>query len=372
MKKNCIYILLFLITIMLTGCNKNKIIAKTFTLEETFGGLLINVVILGNEEQFKEFPNLNKDLSAITNELDNLYSTTKESSLVKEINDKSGVEAVEVNDELIFVLKEAIAASEISEVDGVALYDITIAPLVDLWDINNKGFHKTWDYAEIPDDDDIKALLPLVDYKKIIINEEEKTVFLTDKGMKIDLGSILKGYAADKLKSYILNLGFKSGIINVAGNIITFGYNTTVSKDTKWNIGIQNPFASFSDPTTIGSIEKTDITAVSSGTYERYILTKEGLEYHHILDPRTGYSNFNDLVHVTILTDESIRGDSLSTTIFSLGLNDGYKLVEEMKNVEAIFITQDKEIYVTSGIINEFVYNEKVNTVGYTYKGVKK
>lgn len=370
MKKNCILFLLFLITITLTGCNVDKVTQKLFYLDETFGGLRPAIILVGNESKFRDNSNIVSELSAITNELDYLYSTTKETSYIKKINDNAGKQPVEVNDELLLILNEAIEASKLSEVDGIALYDITIAPIVDLWDINNKGYNKTWDYAEIPADADIKKLLPLIDYRNIIINEEEKTVFLAKEGMKIDLGSILKGYAADKLKALAIEKGFTSGIINVSGNLLTFGYKD--DKKVMWRIGIQTPYASYGDPTTVGYIEKSDITAVSSGIYERYILTKEGEEYHHIFDPRTGYPNNNDLMHVTILTDLSIRGDALSTTIFSLGLEKGYELVESLENVQAIFITRSKKIYVTSGIKNEFVYNEEANTIGYTYKGVLK
>ena len=380
MKKNLLIILLLFISIMVVGCkpnrdviNKpNRDVIKRFTLEPTFGGLLTEVTLLAEEEKFSEYADLRLDLSAITNELNALYSTTKNTSYIKKINDKAGIEAVKVTDEVIFILEEAIKTSELSIVGDVALYDITISPIIDLWNINELGYTKELEFAEIPNDEYIQQKLPLIGYNNIVIDKEEKTVFLSKVGMKIDLGSILKGYAADKLARYIKELGFKNGIVNVAGNLLTFGKNTLKETPENWTIGITMPYSGPGDPNRIGNLYFDNITAVSSGIYERYIRTKEGDEYHHIFDPRTGYPIDNELMHVSIFTDLSITGDALSTTIFALGLEAGYEKVESLDGVEALFITKDKEIYITSGLVGNFSFNEEVAEpkYGYSNKGV--
>lgn len=375
MKKNLLLILLLLISTMLVGCkttteNKNKNVVKSFTLDPTFGDLAITVTLLATEEKFLEFPTLREDLSVVTNELNDLYSTTEENSYIKKINDNAGVKPISVSDEVIFILEEAIKTSQISLVEDVALYDITISPIVDLWDINTYGYHKIFDYADKPKDEYIQQLLPLIGYNNIVIDKDNSTVYLSKVGMKIDLGSILKGYAADKLEVYAKSLGFISGVINVAGNVLTFGKNITMAEPANWKIGITMPYRQLGQPDRVGDVYFSNITAVSSGIYERFILTEDGTEYHHIFDPRTGYPIDNDLVHVSIFTNLSITGDALSTAIFSLGLESGYDMVESLDGVDALFITKDKEIYITKGLVNNFIFNTEVEKYGYSNKGV--
>jgi thiamine biosynthesis lipoprotein len=157
--------------------------------------------------------------------------------------------------------------------------------------------------------------------------------------MQIDLGGIAKGYIADRLKEYLVGEGVTGGIIDLGGNILCIGGKT---EQEDFKIGIRQPFADRNE--TIASVSIRDKSVVSSGVYERYIQTEDGKIYHHILDPRTGYSYENGLLGVTIISDKSVDGDGLSTTVFALGLEDGMKLVESLDGVEAAFVTEDEKV----------------------------
>jgi thiamine biosynthesis lipoprotein len=140
----------------------------------------------------------------------------------------------------------------------------------------------------------------------------------------------------------------KSAIIDLGGNVFALGNRP----DGKlWKIGIQDPFEQRGQ--IIGSIEVKDKSIVTSGIYERFI-EKDGKKYHHILNPFNGYPFDNELAGVTIVSDKSIDGDALSTTVFSKGLKGGMEFIEKIQGTEAIFVTKDKEVYITSGLKNNF------------------
>ena len=152
-----------------------------------------------------------------------------------------------------------------------------------------------------------------------------------------------KGYIADKMKDYLLEQGVESAIINLGGNVLCVGgYG-----EEPFRIGIQRPYADRSE--TVGVLEIRDLSAVSSGVYERHF-EKDGVNYHHILDPKTGYPYENGLTAVTIVSEKSVDGDGLSTTCFSLGLERGMELVNSLEHVWAMFITDDGELHYSDGM----------------------
>jgi thiamine biosynthesis lipoprotein len=166
--------------------------------------------------------------------------------------------------------------------------------------------------------------------------------------MKVDLGAIAKGYAADEVARILKENGVKHAIINLGGNVMTIGGNPN---GKPWRIGIQDPYNPRGEY--LGILPIKDKTVVTSGTYERYFI-ENGKRYHHILDPDTGYPTDNKLDSVSIITDKSIDGDGLSTSTLLLGLDEGMKLIEKLENVEAIFVTSDKQVYVSSGLKKDF------------------
>lgn len=266
-------------------------------------------------------------------EFEGRFSRTDKDSEVSRIN-AAGGEPVAVSDDTADLIRLGLKYGEISG----GRFDITIAPVVDLWDFKAKD-------PKIPDEADIKAAVEKVDYRAVEV--DGNTVTLKDPEAAIDLGGIAKGYIADRLKEYLVENGVTSAMINLGGNVLTVGGKPD---NSTWNIGIQKPFAAQGEAVT--SVPASGTSVVSSGIYERYF-KMDGKIYHHILDPATGYPVENDLWSVTILSEASTDGDGLSTACFALGLEEGMKLVEETPDTEAIFITSDEEPHYTSGLERE-------------------
>lgn len=158
--------------------------------------------------------------------------------------------------------------------------------------------------------------------------------------MSVDLGCIAKGYIADRMKEYLVSHGVESATITLGGNVLCIG---THPDGTPFHIGIQKPFADRNETMAIADIE--DLSVVTSGIYERYF-QEDGVLYHHILNPDTGYPYDNDLTSVTIISQDSADGDGLSTACFALGLQEGLKLVEAaVPKAYGIFVTKDGGVH---------------------------
>ena len=221
------------------------------------------------------------------------------------------------------------------ESDGA--FDIAIAPLTSLWDF-------TAEDPKAPDDADIQKVLPLCSSDGVTIDGQDIT--LPSDDIQFDVGAIAKGYIADRLKDFLVKKGVNSAIINLGGNVLCIG---SKPNGTPFKIGIQKPFADRNETEAVMDIAGKSV--VSSGIYER-CFKQGGKLYHHILNPQTGYPYENGLISVTIISDQSVNGDALSTTCFALGLKDGLKFAEK-KGVQAVFITEDYELHYTDGFQDE-------------------
>ncbi|HSN65976.1 MAG TPA: FAD:protein FMN transferase, partial [Fusibacter sp.] len=193
--------------------------------------------------------------------------------------------------------------------------------------------------------------------KTIVIDENEKTIFLPQKGMSLDLGAIAKGYIADRVKDLILEEGYESAIINLGGNVLTVG--TKPNSDT-WSIGVRDPESDAGS--TMGILKLEDNSIVSSGIYERFFIEGDK-RYHHLINPKVGYPEQNDMMSVSIISELSVDGDALSTTVFLLGLEAGFELVEELENIEAVFVMADRSVYITSGLGEKFILTNDNYTI---------
>ena len=265
---------------------------------------------------------------------ENMLSATRENSDIWRINHSKGT-PVDVSADTAKLLETALYYARLT--DG--RIDPTILPVASLW---NFGSDKS---PSIPDSAALEDVLSHVDYHAIQIekNSASYIVTLDDPQAMIDLGFIAKGYIADRIKSYLLSEDIASACINLGGNVVTIGNKPDGSA---FRIGIQEPFAAEGTP--IVAVELPDASLVSSGVYERYFY-QDGVLYHHILDPTTGYPVENNLAGVTILSPSSVEGDALSTTCYCLGLDAGMKLVESLEGVEAVFITKDNSLHYSSG-----------------------
>jgi len=260
-------------------------------------------------------------------------SAFKEESDISKINSKAGTTSQAVNKDTYFVVKNAVEYSQILE----GTFDPTIRPLVKLWNIGN-------DKETIPKKAKIEEALKLVNYNDVILDESNCTIMLKNKYQALDVGGIAKGFAADEVRDIFHKHKVKSALIDLGGNIFALG-----SKDdgTPWRVGIQNPFESRGD--FIGILNVKDKSIVTSGNYERYFM-KDGQRFHHIIDPKTGYPSQSKIISATIISDNSIDGDGLSTGVYILGIHKALKIIEAIKGIDAIFITEDKRVYTTSGI----------------------
>ena len=195
--------------------------------------------------------------------------------------------------------------------------------------------------AKVPTLDEIKGTLKYINYKDVEVNDSEKTVFL-NKESRYDyrLGGIAKGYTADVIAQTLKDEGVKKAIIDLGGNIYALGEK---AENTLWRIGIQNPDQTRGE--IVGSINVKDKSIVTSGIYERFI-EQDGVKYHHILSPESGYPYDNEIAGVTIISDKSIDGDALATSIFSMGITKGSEFINSQPDTEAIFITKDHKIYL--------------------------
>ena len=312
------------------SCNTKNSNSKLEPLSksEFLMGTYINLTLYDN----KDPEILDKAFNKLK-EIERLVSINETGTEVDSINDNSGISPVKVSDDTFNIIKRGLYYSNLS--DGS--FDITIGPLVKLWSI---GLPE----AKVPTEDEITDKLKYINYKNVELDENNKTVFLKEKGMMLDLGSIAKGYSADVIKNLFKENNVNSAIIDLGGNVLTVG---TKPDGSDWKIGVQDPFTQRGD--IIGTLSVNSKSVVTSGIYERFI-EKDGTKYHHILSPFTGYPYDNEIAGVTILSDSSMDGDGLSTTIFSKGVDNGLSLINSLDNIEAIFVTKDKKVYLSSGI----------------------
>lgn len=349
MKKKWIGLLLLLtvFTAGLTACKssegKNEATAvnkEPYSDEQFLIGTYVQVKIY--DEGKKDV--LKKAFDRVK-ELGDKITINQDGSEIDEINANAGVKPVKVSDDIFYLLEQAYDYSE----DSAGGFDMAIGAITQLWRI---GF----DDARKPAQEEIDTALKLVDYHKVKLNKKDKTVFLEEKGMKIDLGAIAKGYITDEVVKVLKDNGVTTAIVDLGGNVYVLGHSPR-GADEPWKVGIQDP--NEARGTILGTIQETNKTLVTSGIYERY-LEVDGVKYHHLFDPATGYPFDNDIAGVTIITDKSIDGDGLSTAVFSMGVKNGLEYAENElpKGTDAIFVTKEDKVYVTKDIKDEFKLTE--------------
>ncbi len=268
--------------------------------------------------------------------LEDILSANRDDTNLAAINAGAGIRPVKAEPETLEILDEGLRFAEIS---GGKL-DPTVGPLVKTWNIGTE-------YAAVPSSDALRAAVRLIDWKKVRIDRTAGTVYLEEPGMKLDLGAIAKGYAADEAARIIKKRGIKRAIVDLGGNILAVGEK---APGKPWKIGIRNPETEQGG--SVLSMEINDSAVVTSGVYERFFI-ENGRRYHHILDPFTGFPAENGLLSVSIVTARSIDADALSTTTFLLGLDKGMRLVNSMDGVEAVFIDSSKKVRVSAGLLGK-------------------
>jgi len=266
-------------------------------------------------------------------EIEQRMSAFLPDSDISRINAAAGIAPVQVYDDVFNIIQRAVKFAELS---GGA-FDPTVGPITALWGV-------TGDNPRVPSQQELDAVLPLVNWRYIELDEHARTVFLSRRGMSLDLGAIAKGYAADEAAHIIREAGLARALIDLGGNVITHGVNLA---GVPWRVGLQNPLGERGE--FVGITSGWDMTVVTSGVNERYFI-EEGERYHHIFSPFTGRPATTGLLSTTIVTDASMDADALSTAIFVLGYEKGSEMLAPLEDVSAIFVFEDKSVSITPGM----------------------
>ena len=307
-------------------------------------GLLILLIVYGCGQRFpskKEFlmdteveiilpQGGEEDFTAAFNEIrriEKLMDVHNPESEISRINRLGSKETIKISKELFEVLKEALKYSRLTS----GAFDVSICPLSHLW--GEKGKLK-----EVPEVEEIEKILPLVNYRNIILDERNQTVEFEREGMAIDLGGVTKGYALDCAIIVLEKRGVKEALINAGGDIKVIG-----KKD--WKIGLQHPRK---ENEVLAVIKLKNRAIATSGDYQRYFI-KEGKRYHHIVNPKTGYPAI-ECMSVTIIGSSAIQTDILATGVFILGSEKGMELIRLVEDVEGIIIDAQGKTLLSPGL----------------------
>jgi len=312
---------------------KNKKINAQDTIDKTFFALGTQNTIMLN--QCGNLDIIEKAVQRVY-EIDDEMSAFKYDSDISKISRMAGLGMQVVHKDTFNLIKKAIEFGALSN----GAFDITMRPMIELWGINKKENY-------IPSNVEIQETLKLVNYKDILLDEKKCSVALKNSGQSIDLGGIAKGYAADEVKRILLENGITSAIINLGGNVVTIGEKLP---GQEWTVGIQNPLSPTGEY--LGVLSATNKTIVTSGSNEQFFI-RDGVRYHHILDPRTGCPVQNELLSATAICSSSTDADAITTAIFILGPEESIEFLTQLE-VESIFVTKELSIMVSNGLVGNF------------------
>lgn len=306
------------LTALLSGCGQQtEPHSATFFAMDT----VMELAVYGSESLLAEGEELILDI-------EQRLSVTDSSSEIAELN-RNGKAAVTSETESL--LEKALALCE--RTDGAL--DITVYPVVRAW-----GF-TTGEY-KVPEEIDLIDALALVDYRKVKLDSGTASL---SPGMQIDLGSVAKGWAGDKVMEMFRQRGVESALLNLGGNVQALGSKPDGSS---WRVGVRSP----SGDGYAGAVEISDKAVITSGGYQRFF-EENGNRYHHIIDPKTGWPASNGLLSVTVIGDSGIACDGLSTALFVMGPERALTFWETQGDFEAIFIMEDK-VVITDGLADSF------------------
>jgi len=264
--------------------------------------------------------------------IEHLLTTFSDLSQTSLINENAGLKPVKVDEEVIGLIERSIRISEIT--DGA--FDITYGSIDKrLWNFDQN-------MTSLPDEATALASVGLIDYRNVILNKEKSTVLLKNKGMRIGFGGIGKGYAADKAKLILQQMGISSGIVNAAGDLVTWG---TQLNGHPWTVGIADPEQT---DRPFSSLKISNMAIATSGSYEKYV-TIGGKRYSHTIDPKTGLP-VSGVKSVSIICPSAELADALATPVVVMGVKVGLELINQIKQVACIIIDDNDRIYTSNNI----------------------
>jgi thiamine biosynthesis lipoprotein len=326
-KKNVIFFIILIFSLLiLTACGTNS--AENLPQADDSAFLMDTLVQMRAYGENAEIAV--KESMGRIRDIENLMSKTIEESDIYKLNNNP-IQEIEISGESKIVLEKAKNYAEMT----AGNFDPTIGALVELWGIGSKD-------ARVPAESEIKDALKNLGYNYLLLNDT--TAVINKVGVKLDLGGIAKGYAAEEVKKVVKSHNVESAFVNLGGNVLVIGNKVDGSP---WKIGIQDPREGRGNVMAI--VDAVDETIVTSGNYERYFV-EEGKLYHHILDPKTGYPAENNLLSVSIISENSFDADALSTAVYVMGLEKGMDFVQNLETVEVMFITKKLNVYLSTGL----------------------
>lgn len=264
--------------------------------------------------------------------IEKLLTTFSNDSQTHQINENAGLKPVKVDKEVFNIIQRSLRISALT--DGA--FDISYGS------IDKRFWNFDKEMTSLPDAKAAKESVKLINYKNIVLDTENLTVFLKEKGMRIGFGGIGKGYAAEQAKQLLIKKGVKSGIVNAAGDLTTWGNQPN---GEPWTIGIADPNA---QNKAFSYINISDVAVATSGNYEKYVII-DGKKYSHTIDPKTGFP-VSGIKSVTIICPNAELADAMATPITVLGVDAGLGLINQMKQIACIIIDDDNNIYTSNNI----------------------
>ncbi len=264
--------------------------------------------------------------------IESLLTTYKSDSLINKINEQAGENPVVVPMEVIDLIDRAKKISDITQ----GAFDISFGSIdKTLW-----NFDKSM--TALPDKEKVKASISLVNYKNIIVDRKEQTIFLKEKGMRIGFGGIGKGYAAERAKAIMKEMGCENGVVNAAGDMTVWGCD---SNGQPWSVGISHP----DDKSKIVATMKLQNQSIAtSGDYEKYVMIA-GRRYSHTINPKTGYP-VEGIKSVTIICPNAELADALTTPVMVMGVDHGLHLINQIKDVQCAIIDEKNTIHLSNNL----------------------
>ena len=263
--------------------------------------------------------------------IENLVSDWIPTTQISQVNQNAGIKPIKVDQEVFDLVERAIKISKLTS----GAFDISYASMDKIWKFDGS-------MKQLPTEEAIKKSVEKVGYQNIILNPTDKTIFLKNKGMKLGLGGIAQGYIADKIKEVLQEKGCTSGLVNVSGDINTWGKQPN---GQPWTVGIINPM---NKNKVFATFILDDSAVETSGSYEKFVVFN-GKRYSHIIDPRTGYPA-SGIVSVSVFAKQTELADALATGIFVLGIEVGLDLVNQLNGIDCIIVDDKGGVHVSNKI----------------------
>lgn len=338
---------LLLVLMLFTGCQTSKDEVKNKYKNVFFDYFDTVTTVIGYADSEEEFDGYFREIESqykIYHELYDIYTDYDGVNNVKMINDKAGIEPVKVDEKIIDMI--LFSKEWYGKTNGKA--NIAMGSVLELWHETREAASMDPEEARLPSMEELKEASLHTNLDDVVVNEEESTVFLKDPDMRLDVGAVAKGYATEKITDYMKEKGYTSFIISAGGNVKTMDKPLDGVRKT-WGVGIENPDPTFfKDMESLDTLFGNNIAVVTSGDYQRYYMV-EDKKYHHLIDNETLMPG-TTFKAVTVIMEDSGEADFMSTTVFLSTLEEGKKLLEEIGDAYAVWVTHDNEIIVSDGI----------------------